>query len=270
MQGASRRALATARQALGAQIGSGSDADALGDELLAIAKVLGSSASLRRALTDPSTEAAGRINLAGRVFGGKVSDAAEHVLRACVGHRWSDERDLGLGLERLGVEAILTGAERAGRIDDVEDELFRFERIIAGDRDLEDALTDRRRDSADKADLVGKLLKGKAAPETIRLARLAAGGTRERSVERELQSYVAIAAALRDRLVATVTSAVELTESERNRLGESLSRIYERPVHLNTVVDRSIVGGLRVQVGDEVIDGTIATRLEDARRVMAG
>ncbi|MBB2890265.1 F0F1 ATP synthase subunit delta [Flexivirga oryzae] len=270
MQGASRRGLASARQALEAQIGSGSDAGALGDELLAIAQVLGSSVPLRRALTDPSSESADRTALAGRVFDAKVSDAAQHVVRTAVGQRWSDERDLGDGLERLGVEAVLTAAERAGRLDDVEDELFRFERTITGDRDLADALSDRRRDGKDKADLVGKLLEGKAAPETIRLARQAAANPRGRAVERELGSYVAIAAELRNRLAATVTSAVELTDAERARLGDALAGIYGRPVHLNTVVDPSVVGGLRVQVGDEVIDGTIATRLEDARRAMAG
>lgn len=270
MQGASRRALGTARQAQSAEIGSGADAATVGDELLAVAQLLGTSVPLRRALTDPSTESADRVALQGRVFSGKVSDATEHVLRASVGQRWSDEHDLVDGLDRLGVEAILSSAERAGRLDQVEDELFRFERTIAGDRGLADALADRRRAGKDKAELVGKLLDGKAAPETARLARHAASGTRERTVERVLQSYVAIAADLRNRLAATVTSAVELTESERTRLGDSLARIYGRPVHLNTVVDQSIVGGLRVQVGDEVIDGTIATRLEGARRAMAG
>lgn len=270
MQGASRRGLASARQALGAQIGSGSDAGSLGDELLAIAQVLGSSVPLRRALTDPSRESSARVALAGRVFADKISEAAQHVLRTAVGQRWSDERDLGDALEALGVEAILTAAERSGRLDNVEDELFRFERTIAGDRELADALSDRRRSGKDKADLVGRLLEGKAAPETVRLSRQAAANPRGRSVERELRSYVATAAELRHRLAATVTSAVELTGDERSRLGDALARVYGRPVHLNTVVDKSIIGGLRVQVGDEVIDGTIATRLEDARRTMAG
>jgi F-type H+-transporting ATPase subunit delta len=270
MQGASRRALTESRQALNAQIDSGAEPAALGDELLAIAQVLTSSPPLRRALSDPSAEPADRVGLQDRLFAGKVSESAQRVLRTAVGRRWSDEHDLGDSLERLGAEAILTAADRAGRLDEIEDQLFRFERAIAGDHGLSDALSDPRRSGADKAQLVTTLLEGKAAPETVRLARQAASNPGGLPVRRQLDSYVALAAELRHRLAATVTSAVELTESERSRLAESLSRIYGRTVHLNTVVDPSIIGGLRVQVGGEVIDGTIATRLEDARRTMTG
>ncbi|GAB3486607.1 F0F1 ATP synthase subunit delta [Flexivirga lutea] len=270
MQGASRGSLLTVRQELNASLESGADATALGDELFAVSGVLGSSASLRRALTDPTAEEAGKASLVDRLFGGKVSDAAVQLLRRAVGQRWADERDLGDALEQLGVECTLTAAERAGRIDAVEDELFRFERTVAGDAGLRDALGDRRRSGEDKADLVGRLLEGKAAPETVRLARQAAANPGGRRVERVLESYVAVAAQLRDRLAATVTSAVELSEDDRSRLGHALARVYGRPVQLNVIVDPRIVGGLRVQVGDEVIDGTIATRLEEARRAMAG
>lgn len=270
MQGASRGSLLTVRQELNTLLHSGTDASSLGDELFAVSSVLGSSAALRRALTDPTSEEAKKASLADRLFGGKIGDAATQVLRRAVGQRWSDERDLGDALEQLGVEATLTSAERAGRIDDVEDELFRFERTIAGDSGLRDALGDRRRSGKDKAELVGKLLDGKASPETVRLARQAAANPGGRRVERVLESYVAVAAQLRDRLAATVTSAVELNDADRSRLGQALARVYDRPVQLNVIVDAGIVGGLRVQVGDEVIDGTIATRLEDVRRTMAG
>lgn len=270
MQGASRGSLLTVRQELGTLLGSGTDATSLGDELFAVSGVLGSSASLRRALTDPTAEAAAKASLTDRLFAGKVGDGVQQVLRNAVGQRWTDERDLGDALEQLGVEATLTAAERAGRLDNVEDELFRFERTVTGDSGLRDALGDRRRSGNDKADLVGKLLDGRAAPETARLARQAAANPGGRRFERVLETYVAVAAQLRDRLAATVTSAVELGEADRSRLGHALARVYGRPVQLNVIVDPKIVGGLRVQVGDEIIDGTIATRLEEARRTMAG
>jgi F-type H+-transporting ATPase subunit delta len=270
MQGASRSSLLASRQELNAALGSGADASALGDELFAVSEVLGSSAPLRRALTDPTSEETAKASLAERLFGGKVSAAAQQVLGVAVGQRWADERDLGDALEELGVEATLTSAERQGRLDNVEDELFRFERTVAGDPALRDALGDRRRSGKDKAELVGTLLDGKAAPETARLARQAAASPGGRRVERVLESYVAVAAKLRERLAATVTSATDLSEADRSRLGQALARVYGRPVQLNVIVDPHIVGGLRVQVGDEVIDGTIATRLEEARRTMAG
>ncbi|WP_265444929.1 F0F1 ATP synthase subunit delta [Flexivirga meconopsidis] len=270
MQGPSRAALLTSRQDLTELLASGADPATAGDELFAVSQVLGGSAPLRRALTDPTSDAAAKRGLADKLFGGKVSDGVLEVVRVAVGQRWADERDLGDALDQLGVEAVLTSADRAGRLDQVEDELFRFERTVARDSGLRDALGDRRRSGADKADLVGKLLEGKAAPETVRLARQAAANPGGRRVERVLESYVGVAAQLRDQLVATVTAAVEPTAEQRSRLGKALAGLYGRPVQLNVLVDPNVVGGMRVQVGDEVIDGTIATRLEDVRRSMAG
>ena len=198
MQGASRGSLLAVRQELSTRLGAGTDATSLGDDLFAVSGVLGSSASLRRALTDPTAEAAAKSSLADRLFAGKVSDGAQQVLRTAVGQRWADERDLGDALEQLGVEATLTAAERSGRLDNVEDELFRFERTVTGDAALRDALGDRRRSGSDKADLVSKLLHDKASPETVRLARQAATNPGGRRVERVLESYVAVAAQLRE------------------------------------------------------------------------
>ena len=70
--------------------------------------------------------------------------------------------------------------------------------------------------------------------------------------------------------VATVRVAHELTEADRDRLAAALQRQYDRPVHLNVLVDPEVLGGIRVEIGDDVIDGTVAARLADARRLLAG
>ena len=81
-----------------------------------------------------------------------------------------------------------------------------------------------------------------------------------------VEQMSAMAAVRQDRLVAVVTSAVPLTDEQKSRLADALSRIQGKQVLINVVVDPSVVGGIQVRVGDEVIDGTLANRLEQARR----
>jgi F-type H+-transporting ATPase subunit delta len=149
----------------------------------------------------------------------------------------------------------------------MEDDLFRFERIVAGNPGLRDALTDRRASAESKESLVGSLLEGKANPEAVRLVRQAVRSPRGRRFDRVLDGYLAIAATRRDQLAATVVSAVALDEEQRRRLAAALSTYYAgKTVHLNVVVDPAVLGGIRVQIGDDVVDGTILRRLESAKR----
>ncbi len=90
------------------------------------------------------------------------------------------------------------------------------------------------------------------------------------TVNRAVDEYGKVAAETRSRLVALVRSARPLDEGEQKRLTDVLASQYDRPVHLNVVVDESVVGGLRLQIGDEVIDGTISSRLDEARRRLVG
>ncbi|NHN56372.1 F0F1 ATP synthase subunit delta [Calidifontibacter sp. DB0510] len=270
MQGASRGSLVSLRTSLGHQLGDGGDAATISRELFAVTEVLASSAALRRALVDTSRDTSARTGLVDRVFGGKVSDATLGLVREAVGQRWSSDRDLVDAAEEIAVAAAFGAAERRGRLDQVEEELFRFERTVAGDPGLRDALLDRQRSGADKAALVKKLLDGKAEQETIFLAERAASFPRGRRFERVIADYLRTAASVRDELTATVTVARPLEPAQKDRLTQGLSRLYNRSIVTNVIVDPQVVGGIRVQVGDEVIDGTILSRLEEVRRTMAG
>lgn len=266
MQGSSRAAARAARDAFGTSLDSGADLRILAEDLFGITAALDENAALRRALADPSREGPAKAELVRRLFSGRVSAAAGALLEMLVAQRWSAERDLSDTLESLAVEAVVASAERAGRADQVEDELFRFERIVAGNPALRDALTDRRADVRSKERVVARLLAGRASDETIRLARQAVLAPRGRRFDRVLEGYLAVAATRREELAATVTTAVDLDVRQRERLVAALSRHYGKPVHLNVVLDPSVVGGIRVQVGDDVVDGTILRRLEEARR----
>lgn len=269
MQGASRGALAAGRDELARRL-TESDPGRLGEELFFAASTLDTSAGLRRALTDASRATDDKSGLVDRLFGERLSQPAAQVLGTLVAQRWSAERDLGDGLDRLAAEALLAGAERQGRLDQVESDLFQLGRVVGGSPELLAALADDRRSGDDKSALLDRLLEGKAAPETVRLAEQAARSPRGQRFDRALQRYADVAAEVRHQLVAVVTTAVPLTPEHTERLTRALSSMYDCDVKINVVHDPEVVGGIRVQVGDEVIDGTIARRLDDVRRRMAG
>jgi F-type H+-transporting ATPase subunit delta len=270
MRGSSRAAALAGSKALDAALAGGVDRAALGDELLAITSIIDGSATLRRALADPSRDASQKQALAEGLLTGKVSPEAVVIVKNLVGQRWSTERDLSDTLESLAIESILAGAEVAGRIDAVEDELFRFERTVAGNPGLRDALTNRNAPVDSKAELVSRLLEGKASPETVRLARQGVLVPRGRRIDRTLELFLALAAKRREQITAVVTVASDLDEQQSERLAAALRRIYGKPVLLQVVLDTEVLGGIRVQIGDEVVDGTVLRRIEEARRRMAG
>jgi F-type H+-transporting ATPase subunit delta len=147
--------------------------------------------------------------------------------------------------------------------------LFEAQRIIDSERELRAVLSDRRIPSDHKATLIGSIFEGKVAAATLALIRQAAAG-RTGSFDAVLERFADQVAARRNRTLAEVRSATALGDAELERLSSALSAKYGHPVHLNTIVDPTIIGGLKVAIGDDIIDGTIAGRLEDARRQLAG
>lgn len=265
MRGASKESLARAEQALAGT----TPTEELGGELYSIARLLDGSGALRRALTDPARPAGSKADLAQRLFGGKISASALEVLTAAVTGRWVSGRDLGDALDQLGVEAEVAYADSRGSLDEVEDELFRLDRVVAAERALADKLSDRSIPVDRRQELLRGLLQGKADGTTVRLAERAVDG-RGRSFAASMRTYQVAAAARRNASIATVRVATDLTEMERSRLAAALGRQYGRDIQLNVIVDPDVVGGVRVDIGDEVIDGTIAARLDEAQRRIAG
>jgi F-type H+-transporting ATPase subunit delta len=270
MNGASREALAAARERLDALTdGTSADATQLADELAAVTALLDREVSLRRVLTDPAQPGEAKAELVRRLVGGQIGGPATDLVSGLVRSRWSQPRDLVDALEELADVADLTAAQQAGRLDSVEDELFRFGRIVSSNTGLRAALTDRSAATTAKAELLRRLLGGRADTTTERLVTRLVTAARGRSLEAGLESLSKLAAERRNRMVAVVTSAVPLSDTQRRRLGTALAKLYGRTMHLNLDVDPEVVGGIRVQVGDEVINGSVADRLEDASRRMA-
>lgn len=278
MQGASRASLKQAsafveRELAGAGGSGGSDTDAelpdaaaVGDELFGVVAVIDGQVGLRRALSDPSFEPDRKAGLVEAVLGSHVGATTLAILGELVRARWSRMRDLPDAVETLAVLAVLIGADRAGESDDVEDELFRFGRIVEARPQLRDALRSQALPDANKISLVSALLEGKVTDSTLRLVTQVATRPRGRSPEDALAEYAEVAAHRRARLVARVTTAIVLSDDERERLRSALAGLYGHDVHLEIEIDASLVGGVVVQVGDEVLDGSVAGRLAEARR----
>jgi F-type H+-transporting ATPase subunit delta len=247
----------------------GVDATALGDALFAVTDVLAANPGLRRALTDPARDGQAKAELVARIFGGQLPGEAIDVVAGAARGRWSAAGDLTDAIESYAVTCVLAAAEAAGRLDAVEDELFRLARMVEADQGLRDAFSYRTEGADRKAELVHRLLDGRAAPETVRLAVQAARYPRGLRTEQVLEHLVHAAAERRQQVVAQVVAATPLTTQQRDRLEAALRRRYGR-VRLNIDVDPEVIGGLRVQIGSELVDGTITARLEDARRRLTG
>ncbi len=271
MHGHSRESVAAGQERLETLLNSASARpEALGDDLFAVTALLAGNPGLRRGLTDPARPAQAKATLVERLFSGQVSGPALDLLTGLVRDRWTEPGDLVTAVDGLAVTAVLFSAEKAGRLDSVEDELFRFARTVEGDVSLRDAFAARTAGTERKAELVRQLLDGKVTPETLRLAVQAAVSPRGLRTEQVLEQYLEVAAGRRRQLVAEVVAASPLTEGQRARLSTALRRIYGRDIRINLDVAPEVLGGLRIQVGGELIDSTVLTRLNGARRALAG
>lgn len=271
MNGASREALVAAREQLDALTDSTSvDAAKLAAELAAVTALLHREVSLRRVLTDPAQPGEAKAELVGRLLSSQVGGEAIDLVSGMVRSRWSRSRDLVDAIEELTSSADLVAAERDNALEEVEDELFRFSRILSSASDLRSALTERTAGTPAKTQLMHTLLGGRVHPVTERLVVRLVTQPRGRSLEAGLEALFRLAAERRDRMVAVVVSAVPLSDQQKQRLGSALATLYGRRVHLNLDVDPEVLGGIVVRIGDEVIDGTIADRLEQASRRMTG
>jgi len=267
-RGASAEAIAALTDELKGSVGGSPEAAAsTADSLFAVSRTLRAEPALRRFATDGSIPAEAKAGLVKEVFGGKLDGPALDVLVSAVSRRWTRSADLADGVERLSeVAAVLSAGEKG---PELSDELFDLRRVVDHNPPLRDALSDPVRSVDDKAGLVDTLLAGKVQPATITLAKQALAGSYG-TVSAALSAYRTLAGETFGESVATVHVARPLTADQSARLASALERKYGRPVHTNVVVDPNVVGGVRVELGDDVIDGTVSSRLDDAERLLAG
>jgi F-type H+-transporting ATPase subunit delta len=271
MRGVSRASFAELSERLSAEhIESATVATRLANELFAVVGLLDTEHGLRRALSDPGKPAAEKGAVVAALLHGKITQRAEGLVAAGAEAHWASSGDLPDAIEQLAVEATVLAAGADDGLDDLEDGLFRFGRVVSANPDLRAALADPSMPEQGKRELLHTLLDGKVTRVTLGLVEQMVAHPRGRTLSVALDLCAEIAARRRQQLIAVVRTAVELSAARRRRLVRALSGAYGHDVHLDVVIDPSVVGGISVQIGDELIDGTAASRLAAVRRKLAG
>jgi F-type H+-transporting ATPase subunit delta len=271
LQPASRESLASAEERLNSYAGGrvkAADLERLGDELFAVTRLLVEQRSLRRPLSDPSAPEAARTGLLERLLGEQVAAPTLDTAKGLVASRWSQPADLVAAFEAIARQALLAVAEKNRKLDDVEDELFRFGRVLDREPRLAALLADTTTPAERRIGLLDQLIGGKVSPVTAALLHHTVRLPRDRHLDVVCEELAELAAARRDRSVARVTTSVALTPEQEQKLTETLTRLYGREISLQVELDASLLGGLVVQVGGEVIDGSVASKLAAARRAL--
>ncbi len=264
---ATRQSLRDARDRLDAVIAEAGEDDlrTLGEDLFSVLDLLVRERVLRRHLADPSTDPDARRRLVDTVFGGKIGQQALDVLTGLTASRWSTSADLLDVLEQLAREVTLARAQRDDAIEDVEDELFRFGRILNANPALHEALSNDNNPVEGRVRLLDGLIDGKVNAITKLLLDQVVRLPRTASLEVVVGKLAELAAARRNRSVAHITAAAPLSDEQEQRLVRVLTGIFGREMSLQVELDPGLLGGLVIKVGDEVIDGSIVARLAKAR-----
>jgi F-type H+-transporting ATPase subunit delta len=262
MASSTRQALAQAKADLSAHLGSDL---AFAIDLFNVADAISSSSQLRGILSDTSTDSAAKTDLIERVFSGKISTNSIDLVKKVVALRFSRSMDLFIVLEQLGVHAAASTASAASNLEVVQSELFSFQQVVASDRDLQFALSNKSAPAAIKLALVQALIGSKVNDVTLALVNQAVGSARGRRVAIVIDQFAKQVAAYGESLVATVTVSKELEQSQIERLRSNLASTYGQQVSLNIEIDASIIGGMVVQIAGEIIDGSVSTRLQNLK-----
>ena len=268
MRSASRQSLASLLDAFGEVAGGlgPQDLTALAGDLNAVAAVLERESVIGRHLTVPADDTAPKVRLVQRLFADKIGGDALTLVTRAAAARWSNRADLVSAIEHIARQSLLLAAEKSGSVDEVEDQLFRFSRVLDAQPRLDILLGDTATPAAGRVGLLHSVLGGSGAnPITAELLEQTVRLLRGQSAHQAITELAQIAVARRGELIAHVGAAAELNDAQRTRLNTVLSRIYSHPVRVQVGIDPALLGGLTIAVGDEVIDGALSSRLAAAK-----
>jgi len=270
MGGSSRQSLATLRAALDKALNGASSGDCsnLSIDLFNALGALETSAGLRRALTDPARDATSKSALVTNLFGSNIKAAALALISTAAGLRWSAPADLADAIEQLAVESEAAAANAENKLDNVQNELFTFAKTLISNPDLRAALANPSDTSARKNELIKNIFGSKVSSSTSKLLSQIVSGRSGRSLEKTLAAHTHAVTSRRNRVNAFVKSSIQLSDGQKAKLTASLTEKIGQAVHLNVEIDPSVIGGVSVRFGDEVIDGTIKNRLAEASRTL--
>lgn len=237
-----------------------------GEQLLAAGRAIADSLQLRAVLSDPAVDVSDKSGLLGSIFT-NLDPTASKLLAGMAESRWSDSEEMVGGIETVGIRAI---AAASGADSGIEGELFAVGRAIASEPELELALGGKLGDPAAKAQLVSRIAGEKISPAALAILTHLVQSPRGRRVGELISSAAQTVADASGRVIATVTAAAALTDAQHDRLAKALAGQYGQEPLIDVIIDPGVLGGLRVQVGDDVVDGTVSTRIADLKLQLAG
>jgi len=268
--GSSRASVLALRKNLAEVVNKQSPAELaqFANDLFVILSVLSSSIGVRRALTDNARDASAKAELISNLFGKNISSAAQSLLASAASLRWSSPGEIADAIENLAVEAESAVADKNGELEKLENQLFDFARVLKANPDLRQALNTSADTDEGKLALLEAVIKGKYSSSTLNLLRKVVTLRRGRSIDATLAAYSHYVSSRKDRLVAHVKSAVELSSTQIEKLVAALTKQMGRPVHINLEIDPKVLGGISIRYADDVIDGTIVNRIAEAGRAL--
>lgn len=267
--GSGRSTLRAAEQEL-ERLLQGTDVDArVASELFELADLLESQRSLLRALTNPGRDASDRVQLIQQIIEPSFAPQTTELAAWLVAKHWSKPERLVAAVDHLGIIAILLGSRSRGELHEVGTQLFEIRRLVEDHRDLRIQLSDLSVQNLDRRiELIKELLEGKVLPAALRLTVRAVGTADHGHLLRLLRAYAQIAARLGGLEMVSVSTASPLTEPQRDRLKTIVERQVGKPVILAVAVDPDLIGGFRINYGEEAADSSIRTEITEARRIL--
>jgi F-type H+-transporting ATPase subunit delta len=161
--------------------------------------------------------------------------------------------------------ALFNVVQAEGELDRVEDELFRFGKVLETNHELKQVLSDQGIDRIQREKILSELLEDKVSPHTLGLLTFIVGQGRARQLPQILDQLSDLAADARDSVVAEVRTAVPLQQEQRDALASALSKATGKKVEVKAIVDPEVLGGVVAKIGDTVIDGTVRHKLEQLK-----
>lgn len=231
------------------------------DQLFTIADAIADQAPLRRALSDPGLAPEAREELSRRLLADKLDVPVIDLVAAAAAQSWPDEFEFAAGVLDQAIRASLRTHDEPGT---VARQLYSFGQLVRRNPQLKETLRDSRVELSARRDLVAQLLGDRADRLTVELARRSVNDVHGRasSVEALIRHFLEVGAQAHGRTLAEAVTAKPMSEAQCQQLQQQLERIYGTQIFLVTDVDPQVLGGVRVEVGDEVIDGTVRARLD--------
>ncbi|WP_369062085.1 F0F1 ATP synthase subunit delta [Kocuria rhizophila] len=232
-------------------------------QLFEIVDIVDANGALRRALTDPSRSGEDRARLVHTLLDGRANEVAVDIVAELASQRSATERQLGDGIERTAVLVAAAAAENRGgghALEALVDDLIRFKSMLDRSADVQRAFSDSRASAEAKVTLARRLAHTESEEAALLIER-AVSAPRGSLPGRLLEQFAQWVADRQQRWIARVETARPLGEEQLARLQDGLNRLYGRDLKLTIETNPSLVGGLRVQVGEEIIDGSLTHRL---------